>query len=52
MNGRSMSVEMMLESSILALSAASLRRVIAVLSFLRSIPVLDRKSPAIRLTMA
>ena len=44
MNGRLMSVSITVESSILALSAASRMRVIAVLSPERSIPSFLRKS--------
>ena len=39
MNGRLMSVVSVLESSTFAFSAASRRRCIAILSFLRSMPV-------------
>ena len=52
MKGRSISVEIRLESSIFAFSAASFRRAIAVLSPRRSILVLLLKSLRRRSTIA
>ncbi len=47
MKGRLMSVSIIVESSILAFSAASLSRCSAILSFDRSIPLSLRNSSAI-----